>query len=66
VAKETDADVVDRESFEEAVAADQVVRYEQLVPLAIGENFLDSAGVFAIDVDDAAAEEQLQFHLSLF
>jgi hypothetical protein len=65
VAKEADADVVDREAFEEAVAADEVMSNEQLVAVAIGEHFLDTADALAVDVDDAAAEEQLQLYLIL-
>jgi hypothetical protein len=65
VAKKADADVVDREALEEAVAADEIVRHEELVAIAIGEHFLDATDALAIDVDDAAAEEQFQLHLSL-
>jgi hypothetical protein len=65
VAKETDADVVDRQAFEEAVSADEVVRHEELVAVAIGQHFLDAADALAVDVDDTAAEEQLQLHLIL-
>jgi hypothetical protein len=66
VAKDSYAEVVERETLEQSVAADQEVRYEQFVALAIGEHFLDPADTFAVDVDDAAAEEQLQLHLSVF
>jgi hypothetical protein len=65
VAKKADADVVDREAFEETVAADEIVRHKELVTVAIGEHFLDTADALAVDVDDAAAEEQLQLHVSL-
>jgi hypothetical protein len=65
VAKEADADVVDREALEEAIAADEVVRHEQLISVAVGQYFLDAADTRAVDVDDAHAEEQLQLHFIL-
>lgn len=65
VAEEADADVEDREAFEETVAADEVVRHEQLVAIAIGEELLDSAYALPVHVDDARPEQQLQLHLSL-
>jgi hypothetical protein len=65
IPKEADADVVDREAFEEGVAADEVVRHEQLVAVAVREDFLDAPDALAVDVDDAGAEEQLQLHFSL-
>jgi hypothetical protein len=65
VAKKADADVVDREALEEAVAADEIVRDEELVAVAVGQHFLDAADALAVDVDDTAAEEQLQLQLSL-
>jgi len=65
VAEETDADVVDREAFEKGVAADEVVRHEQLVAVAIGQYLLDVADALAVDVDDARAEKQFELHLSL-
>jgi len=57
--------VVDREALEEAVAADEVVRDEQLVAGAIGQHLLDAANALAVDVDDAGAKEQFQLHLIL-
>jgi len=66
VAHQADSDVVDREALEEAVAADKVVSYEQLVAVAVGKHFLDAANGRAVDVGDAAAEEQLQLYLIRF
>jgi hypothetical protein len=65
IPKEADADVVDREAFEEGVAADEVVRHEQFVAVAVREDFLDAADALAVNVDDAGAEEQFQLHFSL-
>jgi len=65
VAKEADADVVDREAFEKGVAADQVVRHEQLVAVTIGQHFLEATYALAVNVDDAPAEQQFELHLSL-
>jgi hypothetical protein len=65
VTKDADADVVDRQTFEQTVAADEVVRDEQLVAGAIGKHFLDASDALAIDIDDAGTEEQLQLHLIL-
>jgi hypothetical protein len=63
VTEKADADVVDREAFEERVAADEVVRHEELAAVAVGEHFLDAPDTFAVDVDDSAAEEQLHLYL---
>jgi hypothetical protein len=65
IPEEADADVVDREAFEEGVAADEVVRHEQFVAVAVGQNLLDAADALAVNVDDAGAEEQFQLHFSL-
>jgi hypothetical protein len=65
ISKEADADMVDRQAFEEAVAADEVMRHEQLVAVAVGQHFLDAADANAIGVDDARTEEQFQLHLIL-
>jgi hypothetical protein len=65
VAKEADADVQDREAFEETVAADEIVRHEQVVAMAIGQHFLDAADARTVDVDDARAEKQLELYFSL-
>jgi predicted neutral ceramidase superfamily lipid hydrolase len=65
VAKEAGADVEDGEALEEAVAADEIVRDEKVVSLAIGEDLLDAADAFAAGIDDTPSEEQLQLHLIL-
>ncbi len=61
--QQTDAEVVDGESLEKSVAADEVFRDEELLSVALGQNFLNAADLHAVCIDHSPAEEQLYFHL---